>query len=169
MCLSKLRCLWKITPSHPFAWLFVGLDYQYMVFVRFLSLVLVSGTVFRLISIPRRQLTFQNSSKNISLLSLFSLIILTNFKVPVRCLWHFGHYNRSLLLLLLLLLLYMCISPMTRTATSDGLRLMQQAVLVHAVTDDINHRSIGFTFHNPKFCFDITMFRCDRLHGVHAA
>jgi len=38
-----------------------------------------------------------------SFLSFFSLIILTNGKLSTRCLWHFWHYNRSLLLLLLLL------------------------------------------------------------------
>jgi len=36
---------------------------------------------------------------------LGKFIVLTMCKVPVQCLSHFGHYNRSLLLLLLLILL----------------------------------------------------------------
>jgi len=47
---------------------------------------------------------FRTGLKTFLLSRSKSLIILINYKAPVRCLWHFGHYNRSLLLLLLLLL-----------------------------------------------------------------
>jgi len=66
----------------------------YMVIMHFLSLVLVSCTVFHLTSNLHRQLTFSKLVlKRFSFITLF-LIILTNCKVPVQCLWHFGHYNR---------------------------------------------------------------------------
>jgi len=38
------------------------------------------------------------TEKHVSFLNLFSLIILTNCRLPVWCLWDFEHYNRSLLL-----------------------------------------------------------------------
>jgi len=73
-------------------WLFVELDYQHMVIVRFLSLVLVYGTVWNL----RRQLTFSK----LVLKYFSSLALLLNLS------HYFVHCIRSLLLLLIF-----CINP----------------------------------------------------------
>ena len=74
-----------------------------MVIKRFRLPAPVSGTVFHLTSLLRRQSKFLNPALRL----FFSLVPILKLVVSpcVKCrLWHFEHYNRLLLLLLLLLL-----------------------------------------------------------------
>jgi len=65
----------------------------------FWLLVLVLGTVFHFMSLLLSGNIFKTRLKIFLFSCSFPELFSLKCKVPARCLWHFGHYNRLLLLL----------------------------------------------------------------------
>jgi hypothetical protein len=103
--LSRSSILWTVDDfawlPHP-DWSSVEPGYQRMVIEHFRSPVHVSGIVFRITSLPHLQSTISKAVlRHFYSLALFPVFI-TLCKVHVQYYWHFGHYNRSVIIIIIM-------------------------------------------------------------------